>query len=142
MKTIYSLLLICLSVCVFNSCKTENTYKVEDLNGKWTIISVKDEPVQLEKMPFLEFDAVGKKVHGNTSCNTLNSAFETDANDKTAIRFVAPVTTMMACINGMETEAKIVQTLANISHVKKGATPNQIKMVDKNGNTMLLLEKK
>ena len=140
MKTNYSLLLICLCMVIFNSCKTVNPYNVEDLNGRWTIISVKDEQVQLENMPFLEFDVSAKRVHGNTSCNLLNSVFELDANDKTAIKFITPITTMMACIN-MDTETKILQVITDITHVKKGETANQIKLVDKNGNTIFLLEK-
>jgi heat shock protein HslJ len=141
MKTNYALLLICLCVGGVNSCKTENTFNVEDLNGKWTIIAVKEDPIQLENMPFLVFDVAEKNVHGNTSCNTLTSKFESDANDKTAIRFLRPVSTMMACINGMDTEAKILQVITDITHVKKGETPDRIRLVDKTGNTMLLLEK-
>ena len=135
------MLLIYLCVWGVISCKTLNTYKVDDLSGKWTIISVKDEPVQSAAItPFLEFDVAAKRVHGNTSCNVLNSAFESDAKDKSAIKFTMPVTTMMACIN-MDTEAKILQVITDIAYVKKGETSNQIKLVDKNGNTMLLLEK-
>ena len=47
---------------------------------------------------------------------------------------------MMACIN-IGTEAKILQVISHITHVKKGETSNRIKFVDKNGNTMLVLEK-
>jgi len=140
MKTNYSLLLIYICVGVFYSCKTIDSYQVEDLKGRWTIISVKDEPVQLENMPFFEFDVSEKRVHGNTSCNMFSSIFESDANDKTAIRFVTPISTMMACIN-METEAKILQVISDITHVKRGETSNRVKFVDKNGNTMLSIEK-
>jgi len=141
MKTNNSLLLLCFCVWIFSSCKTGNSYKVEDLTGRWTIISVKNEPVQSAITPFFEFDVSEKRVHGNTSCNTFNSAFVTDAKDKTAIKFVAPVSTMMACIN-METETKILQVILDISHVKKDETANRIKLVDKNGHTMLLMEKR
>ena len=140
MKTNYAILSICLCVWMFNSCKTENSYKVEDLAGQWTIIAVKDEPVQSPITPFLEFDISEKRVHGNTSCNMFNSAFETDAKDQTTIRFVTPVSTMMACIN-MDIEAKILQAIPDIAHVKKGETANRVKLVDKTGSTMLLLEK-
>ena len=140
MKTNYALLMLCLFAGMMISCKTA-TYSVEDLNGKWTIIAVKDEPVQsAATTPFLEFDIAAKRVHGNTSCNVMNSAFETDKNDKAAIKLLAPITTMMACIN-METEAKILQVITEIAHVKKDESSNRVRLVDKNGNTMLLLEK-
>ena len=141
MKTIYALFLICLFAVMLSSCKTVDTYSVEGLNGKWTIIAVKDEPVQSAAItPFLEFDVAAKRVHGNTSCNQMNAAFETNTNDKAAIRFIAPVSTMMACLN-METESKIVKVITDIASVKKGETPNRVKLVDKNGITLLLLEK-
>jgi len=140
MRTNFFLFLICLCVGMFSSCKTENAFKVEDLNGKWTIISVRDEPIEIEKMPFFEFDVTEKKVHGNTSCNILNSTFETDANDTGSIRFALPISTMMACIN-LDTEVKILQVIDKITHVTKGESPNRIKFVDKDGNTMLVLEK-
>jgi len=140
MKTNYFIQSICLSILLFNSCKTVNTYTVADLHGKWTIIAVKNEPVQSAITPFFEFDMSAKRVHGNTGCNTFSSAFETDAKDKTAIRFVAPVSTMMACIN-MDTESQILQIIPDIAYVKKSETPNRISLVDKSGNTLLLMEK-
>ena len=140
MRTNYFLLLICLCMGIFISCNSENTFKVDDLNGKWNIISVRDEPINLEKMPFFEFDVAEKKVHGNTSCNILNSTFETDANDTGAIKFAMPISTMMACIN-LDTEVKILQVISEITHVTKGETPNRINLVDKDGNIMLVLEK-
>ena len=140
MKTNGALLLICLFAVILSSCKTVDTYSVEGLNGKWTIIAVKNEPVQAAITPFFEFDVAAKRVHGNTSCNQMNAAFETNTKNKAAIRFIAPVSTMMACFN-METETKIVQVIADIAFVKKGETPNRVKLVDKNGNTLLLLEK-
>lgn len=140
MKTNYFLLLICLCLGILGSCKTMNKYNVQDLNGKWNIISVKDEPLQLENMPFLDFNVADKRVHGNTSCNVLNSVYETDSKDVTAIKFLAPITTMMACIN-MDTETKVLQAINNVAHVKRGDTSNQIKLIDKDGNTLLVLEK-
>ena len=141
MKTNCFLLLMCLCTGTFNSCKMGNTLCIEDLNGKWTIIAVKDEQIQSTAItPFIEFDVAANRVHGNTSCNMFNSTFETDAKDKTSIRFVAPISTMMACIN-METESKILQVIPEIASVKKGDTLNQVKLVCKHGNTLLILEK-
>jgi heat shock protein HslJ len=141
MKTVYSLILFFLCAGGSYSCKTGNTCTVDDLNGKWQIIAVKNEPVKSAAItPFLEFDVAAKTVHGNTSCNTMNAAFETDAKNKAAIRFAAPVSTMMACIN-METEAKIIQVIPKIASVKKGDAPNQVKLVCEHDNTLLVLEK-
>ncbi len=134
---------IFMSFCVgiFSSCKSVSVFKVQDLSGKWTIVSVKDENVELQNMPFLEFDVAAKRVHGNAGCNMLNAGFETDAKDATAIKFIAPVTTMMACIQGMETEAKILQAINAVTNVQKGNNPNQVKLLDKAGNTLIGLNK-
>jgi len=141
MKTTYSLLLIYIYIWIFCSCKAVDTYSVMDLNGKWTIIEVNGEPVISAITPFFEFDVAAKRVHGNTGCNTFSAAFETEAKDKAAIRIVSPVSTMMACIN-METETQILQVFPDIVHVRKGEISGRIKFVNKNEDTMLLLEKK
>jgi len=141
MKKIGILLLICL--CMGNlggSCKEGSAFNVQDLNGKWTIVSVNNEPVALQNMPFLEFNTAEKRVHGNVGCNVLNAGFEPDTKDMTAIKFTTPITTMMACIH-LDTETKIVQAIHVVTNVKKGEQPNQLKFVDKEGNTMLVLEK-
>jgi len=141
MKTNRILLFICLCTGVFSACKSVSAYKTQDLNGKWTIVSVMDEPVALQNMPFLEFNTAEKRVHGNAGCNVLNAGFETDAMDVTAIKFTSPVTTMMACIQGMETEAKILQAINTVTNVQKGDNSNQVKLIDKAGNTLIVLNK-
>ena len=135
------LYLICLCLGFFwGSCKDGSAFKAQELNGKWTIVSVMDEPVTLEYMPFLEFNVPEKRVYGNVGCNTLSAGFEPDPKDMTAFRLIAPVTTMMACIH-FDTETKIIQAINNMTHVKKGDTPNQVKLVDKEGNSLLVLER-
>ena len=134
------LILICLCVGMVNSCKTVNTYKAQDLNGKWSIVWVMDEPITLENMPFLEFNVAEKRVHGNVGCNMLSAGFEPDSKDVSSFQLIAPVTTMMACIH-FDTETKIVQAINHVTHVKKGEMPSQVKLVDKEGNTLLVLEK-
>ena len=140
MKTNSIWLLICLCMGIVSSCKTGNAFKAQDLNGKWTIVSVMDEPVTLEYMPFLEFNTTEKRVHGNVGCNTLSAGFEPDSKDMTAFKLMAPVTTMMACIH-FDTETNIVQAINNITHVTKSEKPNQVKLADNKGNTLLVLER-
>ena len=140
MKTNSILILICLCMGIASSCKTGSTFKAQDLNGKWTIISVTDEPVILENMPFLEFDVVEKRVHGNVGCNMLSAGFEPDPKNVSAFQLIAPITTMMACIH-LDTETKIVLAINEVTHVKKGETSSQVKLVNKEGNTLLVLEK-
>jgi heat shock protein HslJ len=139
MKKYCVIFLICLFAGLFSSCKSVTTFKTQDLNGRWTIVSVQNEPVVLQNLPFLEFDTIEKKVSGNAGCNVLSSRFETDSKNASAIKFLESVTTMKACIEGMETEAKILQAINAVTNVKKGDNPNQVKLLDKTGNTMIVL---
>ncbi|MDR0795775.1 MAG: META domain-containing protein [Tannerella sp.] len=141
MKKNSFLCLMSLCLVIFSSCQTVNTYKAQDLNGKWTIVSVMDETITLENMPFLEFNWAEKRVHGNVGCNMMTAGFEPDAKNVAAIKLVAPVVTMRACIYGMEIEANIIQAINKIAQVKHGATPNQVHLIDIEGKKLLVLEK-
>ena len=141
MNKIGILLLICFVMGFLGgTCQTGSAFKAQDLNGKWTIVSVLDEPVTLEHMPFLEFSTAEKRVHGNVGCNTLSAGFEPDLKDLTAFQLIAPITTMMACIH-FDTETIIVQAINQVTNVKKGETQDQVKLTDKEGKTLLVLER-
>jgi hypothetical protein len=47
---------------------------------------------------------------------------------------------MMACIH-FETETKVIQAINSVTHVQKGDKPNQVKLIDKEGNALLVIEK-
>ena len=125
---------------IWGSCNDGSSFKAQDLDGRWMIVSVMDEPVTLENRPFLEFSTAEKRLQGNVGCNMLSAGFEPDSKDMTAYKLIAPVTTMMACIH-YDTESKIVQAINNVTHVKKGELPNQTKLTDKEGNILLVLER-
>jgi len=91
-------------------------------------------------MPWLEFNIEAKRVHGYTGCNTLSAGFEPDSKDVSAFQMITPITTMMACIH-FESESTILQAINNVTNAKKGETPGQVKLVDKDGNTLLVMEK-
>jgi len=135
------LFLIGLCLGIFgSSCIDGNVFKAQDLNGKWTIVSVMDVPVTLENMPFLEFNTAEKRVNGNMGCNRMSAGFELDSDDVTAFQLISPVMTMMACIH-FDTENKIAAAINNMTNVRKGEKPNQVKLVDNIGYTLLVLER-
>ncbi|MDR2233188.1 MAG: META domain-containing protein [Tannerella sp.] len=134
------LLMICLCVGLCSSCKSGSAYKAQDLDGKWLIIGVKDEPVKLALMPFLEFEVADNHVSGNVGCNNFSAGFELDAKDASAFTLISPAITTMACIFG-DTEDKIVKALNEVVAVKGGSSPNRVILIDIDGNTCLVLEK-
>ena len=140
MKQNSFLFILCLWAGLCSSCQTGSTYKAQDLDGKWMIIAVKDEPVKLKLMPYLEFDVAENRVSGNMGCNNLSAGFFLDEKDASAFTLVSPAITTMACIFG-DTEDKIVQAFNMVTGVKAGNTPKRVKLVDKDGKTCLVLEK-
>ena len=140
MKTVYYFLIgLCMGF-IWGSCEDGSAFKAQDLNGKWTIVSVMDEQVTLENMPFLEFNVTEKRLNGNIGCNNLTAGFVPDSEDATAFQVISPATTMMACIH-FDTETKIAMAINNMTHVRKGEKANQVKLIDSLGYTLIVLEK-
>lgn len=99
-----------------------------DLAGRWAIREVNGEalPDSMENRPYLEFDTVGKRVHGNAGCNVVNGAFQTDETQPASISFPQLITTMMACPD-MEIERRLLDAL------------DGVRLFDKAGDTVLNL---
>jgi len=138
-KVIFYVLLIPMFMGLISSCSNAKA-DAKSLDGKWTIVEVKGEKVNKEKMPFIEFNVAENKVHGNAGCNIFNTTMKLDAGNMSAISFNHAVSTMMACPD-MELEGKVFQTIENITEVKAGKTANEMLLVDKDGTTLLTLSR-
>lgn len=119
------------------SC-TGNKADAKSLNGKWEIVSVNEEQIKFDEMPFIEFDMETLKVHGNAGCNIFNSSCTLSDSDAASITIAPAATTMMACPN-LETEGKILKALLDVSAVKPSQNAGEITLVDKDGNVLLVL---
>lgn len=108
------------------------------LNGKWEIISVNGEKIQVENMPYIEFDMSTNKVHGNGGCNIFNSTFTLSDSDASAIKIAPAAATMMACPE-MDVESKIFKVLTEVTGVKSTDKSSEVALVDQRGNIILLL---
>lgn len=112
-----------------------------DLAGRWVIREVNGEalPDSMENRPFLEFDTVEKRVHGNAGCNVVNGGFRTDDTQPTAVAFPQFITTMMACPD-MEIERQILDALNGVRFFDK-AGDTTLSLCDADRKTLVVLVK-
>ncbi|MDD6099261.1 MAG: META domain-containing protein, partial [bacterium] len=104
---------------MLGACSSAET-DAKQLEGKWNVTAINGSAVeQVEKLPSMEFDMTGKKLHGTTSCNLYNSGLELDEAHPSTLRITQAITTMMACPN-MEVEQLFLQTLDRVASVKTG----------------------
>lgn len=113
---------------------------VKKLDGKWNIMEVKGEKVLEAGLPQMDFDMTENKVHGNAGCNIFNTTVMLDPNDVSALTIAPAATTMMACPN-MEQEDAILKAMLDVATVKAGQSENEMLLVDKDGNVLLVLSK-
>lgn len=139
-KIIYYVLILPAVVALMSSCGG-NKADAKMLSGDWEIVSVNGEKVEVEDMPFLEFDMDTKKIHGNTGCNIFNSTFTLSDSDITSITIAPGMSTMMACPN-LDLEGKISKALLEVATVQNTKTPESIALADKDGNVLLVLTEK
>lgn len=113
---------------------------VKKLDGKWNIMEVKGKKILEAGLPQMDFDMAENKVHGNAGCNIFNTTVTLDPNDVSAITIAPAATTMMACPN-MEQEDAILRAMLDVATVKVGQSENEMLLVDKDGNVLLVLSK-
>ena len=91
------------------SAPLENTYwKLVEVNGKAVSVAPKHREAHLLLKPN------GKKLQGFGGCNRILGSYQTKDD---SIRFKA-VTTMMACVEGMDTEQEFLKALQTTTSFK------------------------
>ena len=119
------------------SNKTNGTF---EFGGKWVIVSVNGTQLgAMENTPFLEFNAAGKRVHGNAGCNIINGDYSQGKGTEASLKFGDMLSTMMACPDG-NTERKILDAIGKVAKYKvnKDGTAS---LFDTSGNEVLKLKK-
>lgn len=139
-REIFYVLMLPMVLGMMISCSEAKT-DAKKLEGKWNVIEVKGEKILKEGLPpYMEFDMAQNKLHGNAGCNMFNTTVTLDANDVSAITIAPGAATMMACPD-MATEDAIMQAMVNVNAVKAGSSENEMTLVDKDGNVLLVLSK-
>lgn len=121
------------------SC-SEAKVDAKKLEGKWNVIEVKGEKILKEGLPYMEFDMAQKKLHGNAGCNMFNTTVTLDDSNVSSITIAPGAATMMACPD-MATEDAIMKAMGDVNAVKAGSSESEMLLVDKDGNTLLVLSK-
>lgn len=128
-------------VALMIACDSGKRVTAEELIGRWSIVEVGGEAVKTETA-FLEFVKEGKtlRLHGNAGCNLMNTEMIIDEKKPAALSFSVPRVTMMACPD-LETESKILNAFEHVTQVKSDKTETRLHLADKEGKSMLTLEK-
>lgn len=123
------------------ACDSGKRVTAEKLIGRWKIVEVNGKAVKAERA-FFKFVKEGNtlRLHGNAGCNLMNTETEFDAKQPSSLSFSEPRVTIMDCPD-METESKILDAFEKVTQVKPGQSEKQLHLADKNGKSMLTLEK-
>ncbi len=106
------------------------------LNGSWQVTAINEKKVDNPDVQ-LVIDVPEGKVHGNTGCNILNGAFETDMEAANSISFSALITTRMACPPEYN-ETEFLVALEEASTAKP-ISPTEVIFLDSQGKQVLRL---
>lgn len=113
---------------------------VKRLEGKWNVVEIKGAKVKAENTPFMEFDLKENKLHGNAGCNIFNASVVLDRKNSSTLKIENGITTMMDCPD-MDIESKLLQSMAEVRAVKAGENPNEVQLVDAEGNILMVLSR-
>ncbi|NDW11803.1 META domain-containing protein [Bacteroides sp. 214] len=119
-----------------------NNDQVNLLNGKWLVVEASGEVIPTgtdTNRPFIEFDVEKKSISGNAGCNGFNGRFVTNEQNAQAISFPAVAATMKACLD-MTVERLVLNGLNEVASFD-ASNNNRISFLDKEGKTVLVLER-
>ena len=143
-KILYYVLLVpiifAVTAALIASCNVKKA-DAKSLNGSWTIVSVDNKAIDLEEMPFIEFNMETKRVHGNGSCNIFNTTVTLSDKNAAALTIAPAAATMMACLN-MDVEGQIFKAMGEVSSVKSGDKADEMVLLSKDGKKLMTLKKK
>lgn len=107
------------------------------LNGAWGVAMIGKREIDNPDVQ-LVIDVDENKIHGNTGCNILNGAMETDMDAANSISFNSIVTTRMACPPDDNTETEFIVALEEASRAKP-VSATEVLLFDSMGNQVLKL---
>lgn len=114
-----SILLLFTLMAVIYGCSTKEAegFSMNQLHDIWALESIAGEKITIDEtvrnLPVLEIYVKEERVHGNTSCNTIDSKVEIYENN---ITFSDIITTEMACPGDLE--KKFLSALEKVNSYK------------------------
>ena len=110
-------LLITSSTLFFAGCSSGSSTANPLLHDIWALESIEGEKIIIDEtvknLPVIEIYIKEERVHGNTSCNTINSEIKVDESE---IKFYVMVTTEIACPGNLE--QRFLSTLDKVTNYK------------------------
>jgi heat shock protein HslJ len=106
-------------ITIIYGCTTKEVegFNVNRLHDIWALESIAGEKITIDEtvknLPMLEIYVEEERVHGNTSCNTIDGKVEIDKNN---ITFYDIITTEMACPGDLE--QKFLSALDKVNNYK------------------------
>ena len=133
----FTFLLFTISILFFAGCSSGSSTANPLLHDIWALESIEGEKIIIDEtvknLPVLEIYIKEERVHGNTSCNTINGKVNIDGNK---ISFLEISTTEMACPANVE--QKFLSALNKVNNYKI----EKMKLYLYEDNTELLVFKK
>lgn len=114
-----SILLLFTLMAVIYGCSTKEAegFSMNQLHDIWALESIAGEKITIDEtvrnLPVLEIYVKEERVHGNTSCNTIDGKVEIYENN---ITFSEIITTEMACPGDLE--KKFLSALEKVNSYK------------------------
>jgi len=106
-------------ITIIYGCSTKEVegFNVNRLHDIWALESIAGEKIiideNIKNLPVLEIYVKEERVHGNTSCNTIDGKVEIDKNN---ITFSEIITTEMACPGDIE--QRFLSALRKVNNYK------------------------
>ena len=106
-------------ILFFAGCSSGSSTANPLLHDIWALESIGGEKIVIDEtvknLPVLEIYIKEERVHGNTSCNTINGKIKVDESE---IKFYDIVTTEMACPDNLE--QRFLSALEKVTNYKIG----------------------
>ena len=149
-KLIYSVGIMCLGVMIASCGSSKKTACPASLNGEWNIVEVEGKTISPENeqpVPVIGFDFEAKRIYGNSGCNRMMGTFTVDSLKPGVLHFGPIAGTRMACPD-MTTEQSVLGALEKVNSFeviscdKKEDAACKVALCDKDGNKVVVIEKK
>lgn len=107
-------------------------------NTHWTLIRLGDKPVTVaskQREPYLVFNSESQRVSGLGGCNRLTGSYTLNGDQ---LSFSQMAGTMMACVEGMDTEKEFLKSLNEVAKWK--ITGRHLQLSDASGKVVAQFE--
>lgn len=148
-KGIISLMTLCAGFLVVSCGTGKNSAYSVPVVGEWNIVEVDGKTLNAAggSQPTIGFDAVNRRIYGNSGCNRMMGTYETHSSKPGSLSFGPIGSTRMACPD-MSVENRILAALKEVvSYTKvtgrksKGDAPAELALCDQKGKPLMILQR-